>query len=54
MAYKACEVCVVLVLLCVLHVVSPLSVDMHRSVSNMAFSGWVPPDGYVSSTHDSS
>lgn len=49
MACKACKMCAVLVLLCLLHVVLPLSVETHRSVSNVfcAFSGWVPPEGYV-------
>ena len=40
--------CAVLVLLCLLNTVSPLRVDMHK-ISNTfcAFSGWVPPEGYV-------
>ena len=46
MACKACEMCAVLVLLCLLHVVAPLNVPTGASVV-CAFSGWVPPDGYV-------
>ena len=46
MACKACEMCAVLVLLCCLHVVSPLRVAGVASVF-CAFSGWVPPEGYV-------
>ena len=43
---KVCEMCAVLVLLCCLHVVSPLRVAGVASVF-CAFSGWVPPEGYV-------
>ena len=46
MACKACEMCAVLVLLCLLHVVAPLNVPTGASVV-CAFSGWVPPEGYV-------
>lgn len=48
-ACKMWKVCALLVVLCLLHAVSPLSVQTHRSGSNMccAFSGWVPAEGYV-------
>ena len=46
MTCKACGMCAVLVLLCCLHVVSPLRVAGVASVF-CAFSGWVPPEGYV-------
>ena len=46
MACKACAMCAVLVLLCLLHVVAPLNVPTGASVV-CAFSGWVPPEGYV-------
>jgi len=39
-ARDASKACAVLVLLCLLHVVSPLSVFC-------TFSDWVPPEGYV-------
>lgn len=42
---KVCKMCVVLVL-CLLHVVAPLNVPTGASVV-CAFSGWVPPEGYV-------
>jgi len=44
-ACKVCKTCAVLVL-CLLHVVAPLNVPTGASVV-CAFSGWVPPDGYV-------
>ena len=44
-ACKLCKTCAVLVL-CLLHVVAPLNVPTGASVV-CAFSGWVPPDGYV-------
>ena len=46
MACKACAMCAVLVLVCCLHVVSPLRVAGVASVF-CAFSDWVPPEGYV-------
>ena len=42
---KVCKTCAVLVL-CLLHVVAPLNVPTGASVV-CAFSGWVPPEGYV-------
>ena len=48
MACDACKMCAVLVLLCLLNTVSPLRVDMHKISNTLcAFSGWVPPEGYV-------
>ena len=44
-AFKVCKVCAVLVL-CLLHIVAPLNVPTGASVV-CAFSGWVPPEGYV-------
>ena len=54
MACNACKVCKackmykmrVVLVLCLLHVVAPLNVPTVASVV-CAFSGWVPPEGYV-------
>ena len=43
MTYKVSKTCAVLVLLSLLHVASPL----HVARACCAFSGWVPPEGYV-------
>ena len=45
-ARDASKACAVVVLLCLLHVVAPLSVPTVARVF-CAFSGWVPPEGYV-------
>ena len=46
---KMCQVCMQLFLVCLLHPASPLGLHTHQRRSNMlcAFSGWVPPEGYV-------
>ena len=43
--WKVCKMCAMLVL-CLLHVVAPLNVPTSGNVV-CAFSGWVPPEGYV-------
>ena len=46
---KMCKVCMLVFVVCLLHPASPLGLHTHQRRSNMlcAFSGWVPPEGYV-------